>query len=112
LAADCDRLDRRIEASIDEGAERLRTTLEVFKREHGLEADWLCLDGLASVVVPQHARYIDICILGQDVRADSDSVEYSFSEQLLFVAGRLAERLTPATRFSCSSGPPGTKRPR
>ncbi|MGC2221964.1 MAG: universal stress protein [Methylocella sp.] len=87
-AADCDRLDRSIEASIDEGAERLRSALEAFKREHGLEAEWLCLDGLASVVVPQHARYADLCILGQDVRADTDSVEYSFSEQLLFVTGR------------------------
>lgn len=42
------------------------------------------MDGLASVVVPQHARYTDLSILGHA----ADSLEYTFSEQVLFVTGR------------------------
>ena len=87
-AKELDRLDQLIEASIDETAERLRSALETFKAEHGLEAEWRCLNGAASVVVPQHARYADLCILGQDVPAGTESIGYSFSEQVLFVTGR------------------------
>ncbi|MGH9482551.1 MAG: universal stress protein, partial [Terriglobales bacterium] len=87
-AEELDRLDRRIEASIDGAAERLQSALKVFERERGLKAEWRCLDGLASAVVPQHARYADLSILGHGASADSDSVEYSFSEQVLFVTGR------------------------
>ena len=87
-AKELDRFDQLIEASIDEAAERLRSALETFKAEHGLEAEWRCLNGVASVVVPQHARYADLCVLGQDTAAGTDSIGYSFSEQLLFVTGR------------------------
>jgi hypothetical protein len=62
--------------------------LEIFEHERGLKTEWHCLDGLASVVVPQHARYADLSILGHGAPADSDSVEYTFSEQVLFVTGR------------------------
>jgi nucleotide-binding universal stress UspA family protein len=47
-----------------------------------------CVDGVASVVVPQHARYADLCILGQDRPEGPSSVDYTFAEQLLFVTGR------------------------
>ncbi|MGH6811427.1 MAG: universal stress protein [Methylocella sp.] len=87
-AEQLDHLDRRIAATIDGAAERLQSALEVFERERGLKAEWRCLDGLASVVGPQHARYADLFILGQGASADSDSVEYTFSEQALFVTGR------------------------
>ncbi|HUN94702.1 MAG TPA: universal stress protein [Bradyrhizobium sp.] len=87
-AEELDRLDRRIEGSIDAGTKHLQSVLEVFEREHGLKAEWRCVDGLASVVVPQHARYADLCILGHGATADSDSIEYTFSEQILFVTGR------------------------
>lgn len=87
-AQELDELDRRIEGSIDQAAERLRSELEALKGEHGLRVEWRCLNGLASAIVPQHARYADLCILGQDVPADTRSVEYTFAEQLLFVSGR------------------------
>lgn len=83
-----DSLDRRIEASIDGAADRLRSALEVLARERGLKTEWRCVDGLASVVVPQHARYADLCILGQSTLTDNDPVEYSFAEHMLFVTGR------------------------
>jgi len=85
-SAAIDRTNQRIRKSIDEAAERLRLALEELEREHSLEVEWRCLGGVASIVVPQHARFADLCILGQDVSASA--TEYTFSEQLLFVTGR------------------------
>ncbi|MHB8723149.1 MAG: universal stress protein [Steroidobacteraceae bacterium] len=80
------RTNRRIRQSIDEAAERLRTGLAEVEREHGLEVEWRCLNGIASIIVPQHARFADLCILSQDGPATDTG--YTFSEQLLFVTGR------------------------
>lgn len=82
------RINQQIRKSIDEAAERLRFELEDLKREFGLEVEWRCLDGVGSVIVPQHARFADLCILGQDVSATNAATGYTFSEQLLFVTGR------------------------
>jgi nucleotide-binding universal stress UspA family protein len=68
-------------------AERLRATLEELTGGR-TQADLLCLDGEAGVLVPQYARYADLCIVGRDEPAGSPSINYSFSEQLLFVTGR------------------------
>lgn len=81
-------LDERIEASIDAAAERLRAALEELTRGRGVEADLLPVDGEAAVVVPQYARYADLCILGRDEPTGPASINYTFSEQLLFVTGR------------------------
>jgi nucleotide-binding universal stress UspA family protein len=48
----------------------------------------LSIDGSAAAVVPQYARYADLCILGLDEPGESPSISYTFSEQLLFVTGR------------------------
>ena len=82
------RTNQRIRKSVDEAAERLRLTLEELRREHGLEVEWRCLDGVGSIVVPQHARFADLCVLSQDVSAAATDTGYTFSEQLLFVTGR------------------------
>lgn len=83
-----DRTNQRIRQSIDETAERLRLTLEAIVRKHGLEVELLCLEGIGSTVVPQHARFADLCVLSQDVPIDATSAGYTFSEELLFVTGR------------------------
>jgi nucleotide-binding universal stress UspA family protein len=83
-----DRLNKRVQKAIDAAAERLRSALESLKREYGVETEWRCIDGVASAVVPQHARFADLCILSQDVPAHLASAGYTFSEQLLFVTGR------------------------
>ena len=82
------RTNQRIRKSIDEAAERLRSALEEIKREHGLEVEWRCLDGVGSTLVPQHARFADLCILSQDTSAVATATGYTFAEQLLFVTGR------------------------
>ncbi len=87
-AAELDGLDRRIETSIDAVAERLQSKLETLARKHGLMAELRCVDGVASVVLPQHTRYADLCILGQDQPEGPASVNYTFAEHLLFVSGR------------------------
>jgi nucleotide-binding universal stress UspA family protein len=38
--------------------------------------------------VPQHARFADLCILSQQTRGDAVSPGYTFSEEVLFSAGR------------------------
>jgi nucleotide-binding universal stress UspA family protein len=83
-----DRLHRHIQASIDGAAEQLRSTLETLGRERSLITEWRSVDGPAAIVVPQHARYADLCILGRDAAVDDNSVGYTFSEELLFVTGR------------------------
>ena len=82
------RTNRHIRKSMDEAAERLRLALEELKPEFGLEVEWRCLDGVGSIVVPQHARFADLCVLSQDVSAAATDTGYTFSEQLLFVTGR------------------------
>jgi hypothetical protein len=56
-------------------------------RERGLTIEWRSVDGPAATVVAQHARYADLCILGRE-GADVNSVDYTFSEEPLFVTGR------------------------
>jgi nucleotide-binding universal stress UspA family protein len=87
-AAELDRLDRSIFASITEAADRMRVPFEAFGREHGLRFEWRAVPGPASTVVPQHARCADLCIVGHSDLADGASVGYTFSEHLLFVIGR------------------------
>jgi nucleotide-binding universal stress UspA family protein len=82
-----DGLHRHIEASISGTAGRLRSTLETLARENGLTTEWRSVDGPAAIVVAQHARYADLCISGQK-GADNNSLDYTFSEELLFVTGR------------------------
>jgi hypothetical protein len=82
-----DGLHRHIEASISGTAGRLRSALDTLGRERGLATEWRSVDGPAATVVAQHARYADLCILGQQ-GAEDNSVDYTFSEELLFVTGR------------------------
>jgi len=78
----------RIRRSLWEGAGRVRALVEEVGREYGIEIEWRCLDGVASTLVPQHARFTDLCVLSQDVPIAASAAGYSFSEQLLFVTGR------------------------
>jgi len=80
--------NRRIRQSLDEQADRFRLLLEELKLEYGLAVEWRCLDGIGSILVPQHARFADLCILSQDASPAMNFNGYSFSEQLLFVSGR------------------------
>jgi nucleotide-binding universal stress UspA family protein len=82
------RLDDRIGASNDHAEDELRAALETLGKAHGLATEWRSLNGPATVVVPQHARYADLCVLGHYAVNDGDLNSYSFSEKLLFSSGR------------------------
>ena len=83
-----DHTNRTIRQSIGESVRVLRSALEDIGRNHGVEVEWRCLDGAASTLVPQHARFADLCILSQDTSAVATATGYTFAEQLLFVTGR------------------------
>ena len=100
LAAGLHNLDRRTEASIDAVADRLRSTLAALTRDHAVQSELRSIDGVASTIVPQYARYADLCILGMDAPEGPASVNYTFSEQLLFVTGRTVLFIPPEA--SCS----------
>jgi len=87
-AAGLHSLDQGVESSIDAAAEHLQSTLTALMRESDLQAELRAIDGVAAVVVPQYARYADLCILGRDEPQGPASVTYTFCEQLLFVTGR------------------------
>jgi nucleotide-binding universal stress UspA family protein len=87
-AKELDRLNRRLEKSLEAVEQRLQSELGLLAREHSLDAEWRSVDGRASVLVPQHARYADLCILGHGSRDANASIGYGFSEQVLFVTGR------------------------
>lgn len=82
------RTNQSIRRSIDETAKQLQSTLEDVKIACGLEVEWRCLEGVASTIVPQHARFADLCILSQDTSVVATATGYTFSEQVLFVTGR------------------------
>ena len=71
-------LDNHTRASIEGIADKLRTTLMEVTSGRGVRAELLCLDGTASVLVPQYARYADLCIVGRDEPQGSASINYSF----------------------------------
>jgi nucleotide-binding universal stress UspA family protein len=81
-------LDQRIQQSIDDDAEHVRLESERTAREYRVQTEWCCVEGYPSDIVPQHARYADLCILGQGTGIDDGSADYSFQEHMLFVTGR------------------------
>jgi len=87
-AADMRELDRRNDESMAKGAERMRLALELLAQEKSIDTEWRCLKGIASVLVPQHARHADLCILDHELAVDVNPAGYSFSEQMIFVTGR------------------------
>lgn len=86
--AGLDRLDQRLKSSLDAAAERLHGPFEALRREFNIEVAWRMVDGTASVVVPQHARYADLCIVGRDRKGGAGAREHNFTEQLLLRTGR------------------------
>lgn len=55
-------------------------------------------------MLPQYARYADLCVLDAEIPAASTSAGYRFSEEMLFVAGR-------PVLLASGSGAPGIAGP-
>src|SRR5271155_4717574 len=88
-----DRIHEQVRISINNGATRLRSELGVLQREQGLEVDWRSVDGVASKVVPQYARFADLCIVAHRVYSTDN-----LSEKLLLLTGRPVVFVPPGVR--------------
>jgi nucleotide-binding universal stress UspA family protein len=86
--ADVEKLDEAVAASLDDSAVKAQREVESIAAEYGIAIDWRVADGEASRVLPQYARYADLCVLDAEIPAASTSAGYRFSEEMLFVAGR------------------------
>lgn len=86
--ADVAELSHDAEASIDESAAKARAEVEHVAAQYGIEIEWRLADGEACRVLPQYARYADLCVLDAEIPAASTSAGYRFSEEMLFVSGR------------------------
>ena len=90
----------RENAAADRAAERVRSTIDALGRQQSVEIEWRCVKGPASDLLPQHARYADLCIVGRGPVADNGPTDYSLSEKLLFVTGRPVLFIPAAEHFS------------
>ncbi len=81
-------IENAVEGALDQNALEVRSVLEHLATQHHLEAQWRMVEGDPGTVLPQHARYADLCILGAGMHAASTAGGYRFSEEMLFTAGR------------------------
>lgn len=86
--ADMGNISHAAEDSIDRSALELKSAFEHLTAQSGLESEWRMVDGEPRTVLPQHARYADLAILGANMPVASTSAGYRFSEEMLFIAGR------------------------
>ena len=86
--ADMGNLSNAVEDSIDRSALELKSALEHLARQSAIETEWRMVDGEPRTVLPQHARYADLAILGAKMPIASTAAGYHFSEEMLFSAGR------------------------
>jgi nucleotide-binding universal stress UspA family protein len=82
------RLDAGSAAADDSVEQQLSARLKRMAGRFGLEVEWRPIVGEPSIVLPQHSRYADLCIFGEDIPNESTSIGYSFTEEMLFVTGR------------------------
>ena len=90
---DFDRIRQQVRLCIDNGATRLQSELDALQRELAIEVHWRSFGGIASKVVPQQARFADLCIVPH--RAHSAD---KLSEKLLFQTGRPVVFVPPDAR--------------
>ncbi len=86
--SDIHRDERRTAQAHEATVQRLTQELDAIRGESGLEVELRIVEGAAATVVPQYARFADLCILSQDVRSNAGAGGYTFSEAVLFGTGR------------------------
>lgn len=84
-----DALRRSIETELETDAHVLRSLLAHLQQDCAIDTEWRTVAGHASKAVPQHSRYADLTIVGQDPYEDTDLPDdYSFAETMIFTTGR------------------------
>jgi nucleotide-binding universal stress UspA family protein len=87
-ATDTNEANRRMLQAGDETAQRLEREIAKIRLDTGLELELCSVAGAASKLVPQYARFSDLCIVSQDAGSDATTAGYTYSETVLFSAGR------------------------
>ncbi|MGC1458003.1 MAG: universal stress protein [Steroidobacteraceae bacterium] len=98
-AADMNRERLRNEQAADEIARSLARELEAIRRQFALAVELQTVPGAAATIVPQYARFADLCVLSQGAPSDATSAGYTFSEAVLFGAGRPVLMVPASGRF-------------
>ncbi|HEX2941312.1 MAG TPA: universal stress protein, partial [Rhodopila sp.] len=82
-------IDRMFDDLAESGAEKTRERFEKAAAAAGVHAEWRCEAGRADEIVPRHARYADLCIIGQ-WKPEMEELPYlpKLVEQALFLSGR------------------------
>lgn len=87
-AADMNLDSQRNVRAADDTVARLARELEAIRLKFRLQGELRSVEGSAASVLPQQARFADLCILSQQTHGDANSAGYTFSEAVLFSAGR------------------------
>ena len=85
--AEVGEIDQEVAQSIERSARELQATFERQTAQYGLSSEWRMVGGESDNVLPQHARYADLCVLGADAPRNT-SGGYRLSEEMLFTSGR------------------------
>ena len=75
-------MHRQYHEEAQQDAETIRANMEGAANAAGLPFEWRSVEGFAEDIVPVHARYADLCILGQD---DPDASDPSAGRSLAIV---------------------------
>jgi nucleotide-binding universal stress UspA family protein len=86
-----DRMREYQEKAMDDLAARARATFDRVTQPSGYPGlEWRESRGDAAEVVPLHARYADLVVVGQSNGAEASGVENDFVDRVLLAAGRPA----------------------
>lgn len=100
-----DRMRDYQEKAMEELAARARATFERLTKPSGHPSvEWRESRGDAAEVVPVHARYADLIVLGQSNGAETSGVESDFVDRVLLAAGRPALVIPYAGTFTAAGG--------
>jgi nucleotide-binding universal stress UspA family protein len=88
-SAQKENLDRELHDEMDANASSIHEWIVDVSAARGVDIEWRDVEGHAKSVVPQHARYANITIVGHDTATHANLPdEYSFAEMMLFTIGR------------------------
>lgn len=87
-AADLDQEDRLTASAADSERDLLQQQIATLSREFGVQIELRALAGNAALLLPQHARFADLCLLGQDALGNATTAGHSYSQAVLLNAGR------------------------
>ena len=93
-------LDQIRDVQLADGA-KAEAAFQARVRRDGLSGEWRLLEGMGTEIVPLHARYADLAVLGQR-DPDGPEVTGAILEATLFASGRPVLAVPYAGRFAAA----------